>query len=152
MQRVLPPLLLLLTLLLMIIAAYALPVGYKIPLPARWLGGFASVMGILIAAKGARMFKQVGTNIKTFDKPQKLVVSGLFAWSRNPMYLGFALCAVGFGLTLGSISSLPIAGIFCFTLDRWYVRFEEAIMQEAIMQEAIGEEYEKYRSRVRRWL
>jgi len=63
------------------------------------------------------------------------------------MYLGFALCSVGFGTALGSMLALLIAALFCVTLDRWYVRFEEAIMQDTF-----GAEYEAYRARVRRWL
>ncbi|WP_299416935.1 isoprenylcysteine carboxylmethyltransferase family protein [uncultured Sulfitobacter sp.] len=147
MQRVLPPLLLLLTLVVMIVAAYAWPVGDIIPQPLRWIGGLAAAIGLLIAAKGARLFRQVGTNIKTFDAPQKLVTTGLFALSRNPMYLGFALCSVGFAVALGAMSPLLVAALFCVTLDRWYVRFEEAVMQETF-----GAEYETYRARVRRWL
>ena len=147
MQRLLPPLLLLLTLVGMIIVTFAWPGTNIIPLPVRWIGGVVAAIGICIAIKGARTFKQVGTNIKTFNKPQKLVTTGLFAWSRNPMYLGFALCSVGFGTALGSMPALLLAAVFCVTLDRWYVRFEEAIMQDTF-----GAEYEAYRARVRRWL
>lgn len=147
MQRLLPPLLLILTLVVMVIAAYVWPIDNLIPKPARWVGGLAAAIGLVIAAKGAQVFKQIGTNIKTFDAPQKLVTTGLFARSRNPMYLGFAICTLGFGVALGSVSPLLIAAIFCVILDRWYVQFEEAMMQDTF-----GAEYEVYRDRVRRWL
>jgi protein-S-isoprenylcysteine O-methyltransferase Ste14 len=146
MQRLLPPLLLIITLAVMIIAAYVWPVADVVSQPVRWIGGIAALAGLVIAAKGARAFKLMGTNIKTFDAPQKLVTSGLFARSRNPMYLGFALCAVGFGTALGSASPLCIAAVFCIILDRWYVRFEEIVMHDTF-----GAEYEQYRARVRRW-
>jgi protein-S-isoprenylcysteine O-methyltransferase Ste14 len=146
MQRLLPPFLLIITLAVMIIAAYVWPIADVAPQPVRWIGGLVAMTGLVIAAKGARVFKMVGTNIKTFDAPQKLVTSGLFARSRNPMYLGFALCAVGFGTALGTVTPLCIAAIFCVILDSWYVRFEETIMQDTF-----GAEYEQYRARVRRW-
>lgn len=147
MQRLLPPFLLLLTLAVMIIATLVWPSANIIPVPIRWIGAVVAATGFSIAIRGARIFRQVGTNIKTFDEPQKLVTTGLFAWSRNPMYLGFALCSLGFSAALGSIPALVIAAVFCVTLDRWYVRFEEAIMHDTF-----GVEYESYRARVRRWL
>lgn len=147
MQRLLPPLLLIITLGVMVVAAYVWPIDALIPKPARWAGALAAAIGLVIAAIGARVFRQVGTNIKTFDAPQKLVTTGLFAHSRNPMYLGFAMCAIGLGVALGAVSPLLIAAVFCVILDRWYIRFEEAVMQDTF-----GAEYDRYRAHVRRWL
>lgn len=146
MKRILPPLLLILTWMLMIVANLVLPSGDLFPMPLRLVGVFITVLGALIAANGAQMFKRVGTNIKTFDAPQKLVTTGLFAHSRNPMYLGFALCALGGAAALGSSAPLIIAVLFCVILDRWYVQFEEAVMRKTF-----GQDYEAYCRRVRRW-
>lgn len=147
MQRLLPPLLLVLTWAAMILLALVWPPGGAVPAPVRIIGGVLAVLGLLLAMKGARIFRRVGTNIMTFDKPDKLVTTGLFAWSRNPMYLGFALCALGGAVALGSASALVAALLFSVTLDRWYVRFEEAMMRETF-----GAAYDAYCSRVRRWL
>ncbi|MGL4321324.1 MAG: methyltransferase family protein [Paracoccaceae bacterium] len=147
MQLLLPPLLLIMTLVAMTFLAYVWPVWRPFPTPMRIVAGVLAAIGILIAAKGARTFRMVGTNIMTFDKPNKLVTTGLFALSRNPMYLGFAICALAGGVALGAVSSLVIATVFCITLDGWYVRFEECVMRDTF-----GVEFEAYCLRVRRWI
>lgn len=147
MQRLLPPLLLVFTWAAMTLVTLALPLEAPFATPLRLVGGVLAVLGLLLSVKGARIFRHVGTNIMTFDTPNKLVTSGLYAWSRNPMYLGFAFCALGGAVALGAMSALVIAVLFCITLDRWYVRFEETVMRETF-----GAEYDAYCRNVRRWL
>jgi len=147
MQRLLPPLLLVVTWAAMTLVSLTWPPGEPFAAPLRRVGGVVSALGLLLSVKGARIFRHVGTNIMTFDKPDKLVTSGLFAWSRNPMYLGFALCALGGAVALGAMSAVGIAILFCITLDRWYVGFEERMMRETF-----GAEYDAYCRKVRRWL
>lgn len=147
MQRLLPPLLLILTWAAMILLAVVWPLGDPFPTPLRIIGGVLAGLGLLLSVKGARTFRQVGTNIRTFDKPDTLVTTGLFARSRNPMYLGFAICALGGAVALGAVSALAAAILFSITLDRWYVRFEETVMRETF-----GAEFDAYCGRVRRWL
>lgn len=147
MQRLLPPLLLFLTWAAIILLAVVWPIGDPFPTALRIIGGVLAGLGLLLSVKGARTFRQVGTNIMTFDKPDKLVTTGLFAWSRNPMYLGFAICALGGAVALGAVSALIAAILFCITLDRWYVRFEETMMLKTF-----GAEFDAYCDRVRRWL
>lgn len=147
MQRLLPPLLLIITWATMILFAVAWPLGEPFHITLRIVGGVFAALGLLLSIKGARTFRQVSTNIMTFDKPDKLVTTGLFAWSRNPMYLGFALCALGGAVAMGAVSALVIAILFSVTLDRWYVRFEETVMRETF-----GAEYDAYCRKVRRWL
>lgn len=79
MQRLLPPLLLVLTWAAMILLAMIWPLGEPFSAPLRMIGGVLAALGLLLSAKGARTFRQVGTNIMTFDKPDKLVTTGLFA-------------------------------------------------------------------------
>lgn len=147
MKRLLPPILLVITWATMIFANSVVPIGYAFPAPWSYVGIPIAVLGILISFAGARMFKAEETNIMTFDKPDKLVTTGLFAWSRNPMYLGFAFCALGGALTMGTVSPLIISGVFCIALDRWYVRFEEAMMHATF-----GANYAAYCEQVRRWV
>ena len=147
MQRLLPPLLLVLTWAVMVLLALIWPLGGPFPAPVRIIGGGVSVLGLLLSVKGAGLFRRAGTTIMTFDTPDRLVTTGLFAWSRNPMYLGFAICALGGAVALGAVSALVVAVLFSITLDRWYVRFEEAMMRKTF-----GAEFDAYCSRVRRWL
>ena len=147
MQRLLPPLLLVLTWIAMILLSLVVPIAKPFPDTVRLIGGAFAALGLVLSVIGSRTFKNLGTNIMTFDKPDKLVTTGPFAYSRNPMYLGFAICALGGAVALGSAAALLVAVLFSITLDRWYVQFEEAMMRNTF-----GADFEAYCSRVRRWL
>lgn len=147
MQRLLPPLLLILIWVAMIGATLVVPLAQLIPWPINLVGVPLALAGLAIAIIGAKKFKAVGTNIMTFDNPDILVTDGLFSHSRNPMYLGFALCAFGGAFAAGNVAALIIAIAFLVVLDRWYVQFEEAKMLQIF-----GVEYENYKKMVRRWI
>jgi protein-S-isoprenylcysteine O-methyltransferase Ste14 len=96
---------------------------------------------------GSNYFEKKKTTVMTFDIPKVLVTDGLYKYSRNPMYLGFALSVIGTWLLLGTLSSIFIVLFFLLIMDRYYIRYEEAILQGAF-----GNEYSKYKRRVRRWI
>lgn len=83
-------------------------------------------------------------------KPQnstKLVVTGSYRFSRNPMYLGMVIILCGWGLVLGAISSFIMIPLFMWVLTEMQIKPEEAILTERF-----GTEYQAYLSQVRRWL
>jgi len=123
------------------------PGPHWLPAWLRWPGLALLVAGLGIAAWHARLFRRVGTNIHTFRAPQVLVTGGLFRHSRNPMYLGFVLALAGLALVLGAVTPALVAVAYAVVVDRWYIRFEEEAMARTF-----GEDYRRYRTRVRRWL
>lgn len=79
-------------------------------------------------------------------KPERLVTSGPYALSRNPMYVGWALAQLGIGLVTGSgwtVATLPAVGL-------WIHR--DVVREEHRLQESFGDEYERYSERVGRYL
>jgi protein-S-isoprenylcysteine O-methyltransferase Ste14 len=83
----------------------------------------------------------------TFDIPTILVTDGIYKYSRNPMYLGFALLTMGIWMLLGTLSAIFVAILFLILLDQYYIRYEEAVLQKKF-----GATYLEYKNRVRRWL
>lgn len=146
MQRLLPPTLVLVLAAMMVIVGLLLP-GPGLPFVLRLFGASLAAIGLAATVAESRRFGQVGTNIKTFDDPDHLVDSGLFALSRNPMYLGFLLFLVGLAGALGSPPALVGPLLFFLIADRWYIPFEEQRMIAVF-----GDDYRHYRRRVRRWL
>jgi protein-S-isoprenylcysteine O-methyltransferase Ste14 len=146
-KRFLPPTLFYLCIVAMVALAWLWPITVVIGSPIRLIGVVPLFVGLGISIWGSRKFDVVGTNIKTFDEPDVLVTDGLFRISRNPMYLGFALALSGVWIALGAVS--PLLGVLVFVLvtDRWYIRFEERILDETF-----GEAFREYRSRTRRWI
>jgi protein-S-isoprenylcysteine O-methyltransferase Ste14 len=146
-QRFLPPTLFYLCIISMVALAWLWPARTVIDSPYRLAGFVPLCVGLGISVWGSRKFDAVGTNIKTFDEPDVLVTDGLFRLSRNPMYLGFALALSGVWIVLGTLS--PMLGVLVFVLvtDRWYIPFEERLLNETF-----GEAFKEYRSRTRRWI
>ncbi|WP_231100832.1 methyltransferase family protein [Pseudoalteromonas luteoviolacea] len=102
----------------------------------------------MLSVQAKRLFTRVGTNVMTFDEPNKLVVEGVFRYTRNPMYLGFVISLLGLFLLLGANElSLGVVVLFVLVSDRWYIRFEERMMFEKFR-----EQYQAYCRNVRRWM
>lgn len=147
MKKLLPPQTLLLSVITMLVLNFLYPVLDIIYYPFTLIGVFPLVLGLMISISGSKLFEKIGTNIKTFNKPDKLVTQSLFAYSRNPMYLGFVLLLLGISILLGSLSPFIISFFYFMLLNNWYIPFEEKCCEETL-----GEEYLAYKSIVRRWI
>lgn len=150
MQRLLPPSLVLLLTALAAAATFAGPdlaFDGLLGSPWRWLGAPVVAAGLSVTVAGSRRFAAIGTNIKTFDDPDVLVADGIFAISRNPMYLGFTAALLGVAMMLDSTLAWAAPLLFYLAADRWYIPFEEERMGEQF-----GAAYEAYQTRVSRWI
>jgi protein-S-isoprenylcysteine O-methyltransferase Ste14 len=83
----------------------------------------------------------------TFDAPRRLVVSGPYAWMRNPMVVGSLVQGLGLGALYGS---LPIIGLFAAGALVWHLA--RRCDDEDELQRVFGREFELYRRSVRCWL
>ena len=103
--------------------------------------------GILFSA--ARSFKKHKTTINPIkiETASSLVVSGIFSYSRNPMYLGMALILLGLSLKFNLIGGLIFTTLFILFITNFQIKPEEKAMQKIF-----GEEFLSYKNRVRRWL
>lgn len=75
-----------------------------------------------------------------------LVTSGLFAWSRNPIFLAMRVCLAALALLQPNAITLSLL-LMGDLVMQFQVRLEEAFLQEQH-----GDAYAVYRRRVRRWL
>jgi len=121
---------------------------FAIPGIALWSAGIA-VVGVCIAILGVLQFRVAGTTVdpRVPGQSTNLVVTGVYRYSRNPMYLGFFLALCAWGLYLGSVISLLILPVFIVYMTRFQI-----VPEERFMHDQFGELYDKYRSQVRRWL
>ena len=107
------------------------------------------LLGVGIAVIGVVSFKKHKTSvppIKT-ERVVSLVTSGVYQYSRNPMYLGMLLCLVGIGLYTAN----PVNVVFIL-LFVWYMNKYQIIPEEAFLTDKFGASYTEYRKTVRRWL
>jgi protein-S-isoprenylcysteine O-methyltransferase Ste14 len=84
-----------------------------------------------------------------FDPPRRLVVSGLYRWVRNPMYVGMGILLIGEALLLPAIrlQMLAMVAILWIVVTLFIVVYEEPTLRRLF-----GEDYERYCRNVRRWI
>ena len=76
-----------------------------------------------------------------------LVTSGMYRYTRNPMYVGLAILLTGWAIYLGSASPFLLIPLFIFVLTIQQIKPEEETLEEKF-----GQEYINYKNSVRRWL
>jgi protein-S-isoprenylcysteine O-methyltransferase Ste14 len=84
-----------------------------------------------------------------FDPPRHLVITGLYRWVRNPMYIGMGTCLVGEAILfpLIRVRMLILVGILWVFATGFVLVYEEPHLRRTF-----GAEFEEYRRSVRRWL
>jgi len=147
MKKIIPPFLFLICIVIMVAIRNLSVIKEIIPKPFNYAGIALIIFGILITIIVRKGFEKIDTEIHTFKNPRKLVTNGLFKFSRNPIYLGFAISLFGVWILLGTI--LPILWLLLFIVvtNTYYIPFEERIMENVF-----GNEYKKYKSKVRKWI
>jgi len=124
------------------------PIKHFDPTPWRTVPSLIIIaLAIITTVWHKRLFKKERTNIDTFGKPDKLVESGFFKWSRNPMYLGFVVSLAALAFLGGALSTGLVVVAFFVLVDRWHIPYEEKEMQSQF-----GGAYAEYRARTRRWI
>ena len=122
----------------------ALPINRSI---ARALGWGSIALGSILYAHTAWEFvKGDGTPSPT-DEPDALVTEGVYAHSRNPMYVAVLLVIVGQALLRRSVSVLWWAAGMWIGFHNRVIGYEEPHLQEKH-----GETYETYCEEVPRWV
>jgi len=136
--------------LLAVGAQFALAWTERPPAENAWrVGAGAAVVALGAAAVlGAfASFVRAGTPVRPFARPERLITSGLFRFSRNPLYLGEAIMLVGLAWMLGSWGAACVAPVFAALVHALFVRPEERLLRDRF-----GEAFERYRRRVRPWV
>jgi protein-S-isoprenylcysteine O-methyltransferase Ste14 len=135
---------------LLVAAGLSALAGWPRPrgLPIVWLGVVLVVAGVALSATAFLLFRRVGTDINpTSPTNAKLVTSGAFQFTRNPMYLGLVIFSLGIAIWNGA-RPMFLAPIAVFATANWvHIPFEEEKMRRQF-----GEAYDAYTRRVRRWI
>ncbi|MDY0019710.1 MAG: isoprenylcysteine carboxylmethyltransferase family protein [Anaerolineae bacterium] len=146
-RAIMPTLWLLIVLFLMLILHFALPLRTLVALPWSLSGLLPLALGIAINLIADGAFHQAHTTVKPFRESSALITEGVFAFTRNPMYLGFIAVLTGAALLLGTITPWLVILPFAVLMDRGYIAVEEQMLADKF-----GPAWDAYRSRVRRWL
>ena len=112
----------------------------------RWLPVLGAGYGLYRFAGSYRISRAGGPPGMSQGMPERVINTGPYAVTRNPMYLGHMVFLTG--LTL--LTRSPFAVALLTTVVPWFD--DRAAHDERRLEKAFGEEYVAYRDRVPRWL
>jgi len=142
-----PPLIYLLLMLVAYGAHYLWPLGIGGLPGLEYFGLALVVLGLGIVILLSRSFKRARTSIEPWKPTTTIISTGIYAYSRNPIYVAFCLVPIGTGIFLNSfwilVSFIPSVILV------YYIAIKK---EEQYLEDKFGDEYVQYKSKVRRWL
>ena len=137
--------------LMFIVLAYLLGRFFHLSLAAppivRYTGLAMTFMGFLLGIGAFIEFRKAHTTLDPHGSAKQLVTSGIYRFTRNPIYLGFLLMVIGLPLNSGLYWGIVLAPFYVLMMYRLIIQHEEAYLTRKF-----GKTYSSYTSRVRRWL
>ncbi len=110
-------------------------------------GILAIITGIFFNLPAIRQFVKTKNTLVTVKPANSLQTTGIYAVTRNPMYVSLLLFYVGLGCIVGNWWTMILLPSLVFSISRFVIRREEKYLSRAF-----GALYTEYRSRVRRWI
>ncbi len=119
-----------------------------LPDRARYFAGAALIaLAAAVVVPAIRQFHKAGTNVPPHRPTLTLISAGPYRYSRNPMYIALSLLYAGIGVAADNLWVLvllvPILAV---------VRYGVIAREERYLEGKFGEEFLRYKSKVRRWL
>ncbi|MCH1542015.1 MAG: isoprenylcysteine carboxylmethyltransferase family protein [Alphaproteobacteria bacterium] len=146
-MKIYPPLMVLSGILAQLLIGYVAPVRPILNETWQYIGVGLMLFGFTLIFLVARSFRTNETTIIPDGRPSTLMENGLFAYSRNPIYLSMTIFLLGSALAVGQIWALAIVPVFVLLVRQiWIFKEEESLEAE------FGQIYRNYKMRVRRWL
>ena len=115
----------------------------------RPIGLAAMLIGIALAVAGVVEFRRARTTVNPLlpGTARSVVASGVYRFTRNPMYLGMAVALFGMAAWFSSLAGVGLIPIFCLYLTQFQIKPEERALLASF-----GEAFASYMAKVRRWV
>jgi protein-S-isoprenylcysteine O-methyltransferase Ste14 len=108
-----------------------------------------AALGLVLNLGPKVLFQRAGTTINPLHPGQAthLVTTGVYRYTRNPMYVGQALVLLAWTVWLGNLASLLAVPAFVLYLTRFQI-----LPEERVLAARFPEEFAALRAQARRWL
>lgn len=137
--------------LMFIVIAYFLGRFAPLPFPAlpilRYIGLALTFVGFMLGIGAFMEFRRARTTLDPHGSARQLVTSGVYRFTRNPIYLGFLLMVIGLPMNSGLYWGIVMAPFYMITMTRLVIEREEAYLERKFKAQ-----YTSYTSHVRRWV
>ncbi|MFT0212107.1 isoprenylcysteine carboxylmethyltransferase family protein [Pseudomonas sp. F1_0610] len=148
-NRIPPPIVMLFSAIMMWVLSYGMW-HWRLPMRLRLIIVVILLMlSMTIGWLALAQFKRAQTtaNPLNLERSSRLVMTGVYRFSRNPMYLALALILLAWAVLLSSPFTLIGWAFFIFYITQFQIKPEERMLEQLF-----PEQYEVYRNNVRRWL
>lgn len=142
-----PPLLLLIAIALSYLVSIMFPALQFNDVSFTVVGLTLIPVGTLLVLWAGNTLMQQKTTTHPKRKPSKLVANGPYSWSRNPMYLGFLLIAMGTALLFANVLAFVGPILFFGFISTFIIPLEESMLTKGF-----GKSYASYKKKIRRWV
>lgn len=121
---------------------------FRVSSPRLAQAGSASILlGVVLMVLALGSMRRAKTTPIPHREASRLVSSGVFSLSRNPIYVGDVLILIGAVLRSQAPILLPLVPLFAWIITRRFIQPEEARLRSAF-----GADFEEYCARTRRWI
>jgi protein-S-isoprenylcysteine O-methyltransferase Ste14 len=142
-----PALMLLIALSMWLTSRAATPLHFDVP-AHNWLAAVLISVGFFTGLTGVITFRRARTTTDpTKPHASSMVTWGVYAMSRNPMYLGGLIMLLGWALFLSNALAFIWLLVYVLYINRFQIAPEERVLTSLF-----GEKFGAYQGRVRRWL
>ncbi len=148
-NKIPPPVYMLIFAVLMYYLAKYLPIAQFIDAPINKLAYVFAGAALLLDFSALFLFfrsKTTPNPIKP-ENANKIVTSGMYRYTRNPMYLGLFFWLVAWAIHLAVVSPFLLLPVFIWVLNTMQIAPEEQALEKKF-----GDSYLDYKQRVRRWI
>ena len=110
---------------------------------------FLLILGLIIFISAVRSFREQKTTVNPLKPKQasSLVTSGIFRFSRNPMYLGMLIILLSISFKFNLLGGIIISLLFFIFITKFQIYPEEEAMNELF-----GDKFTQYSNTTRRWI
>ena len=110
---------------------------------------FLLILGLLVFISAVKSFRKHKTTVNPLEprKASSLVTTGIFKFSRNPMYLGMLIILLSISFRFNLIGGIIISLFFYFFITKFQI-----IPEEEAMNELFGNQFIDYVKKTRRWI
>jgi len=110
---------------------------------------FLLILGLTVFTLAVKAFNRKKTTVNPLEPRQasSLVSTGIFKYSRNPMYLGMLIILLAISFKFNLVGGIVISLFFYLFITKFQI-----LPEEEAMNELFGDEFIEYSNRTRRWI